>query len=125
MIGGFLPGGETFEAPAVDEKNVQPAVVVIIVERDAAAGGFEKIFILVLAAENGFGVEAGCARDVEEGNAEITVGSSGGLWSSCALRKESGQPLLRERQGEHFLQREHDRGTAEGLEKCAACERQK
>jgi len=126
MIGGFLPGGETFEAGAVDEKNVQPAVVVVIVERDAAAGGFEKIFIFVLAAENGFGVEAGFARDVEKGNAKIVVGGGGArLWRNVALRKESRQPLLRERQGENFLQREHDGGTAKGLEKRAACKRQK
>src|SRR6266851_5470037 len=71
MICGFLACGETFEAPAVDEKNIQPAVVVVIVERDAAAGGFEKILVLVLAAEDGFGVEAGFARYVEKGNAEI------------------------------------------------------
>src|SRR5205814_456719 len=114
MIGGFLAGGKTFEAPAVDEKNVQPAVVVIIVEGDAAAGGFEKIFIFVLAAENGFGVEAGFARDVEEGNAKIVRGSNGGgLRRNVALRKESGQPIFRERQCENFLQRKNDRGTAE------------
>src|SRR5436309_2949763 len=90
MIGGFLAGGKTFQAVAVDKKNIQPAVVVVIVEGDAAAGGFEKIFIFVLAAENGFGVEAGFARDVEEGNAKIVVGGGGArLWRNVALRKES------------------------------------
>src|SRR5439155_1759819 len=92
MIGGFLTGGKIFEAPAVDQKNVQPAVVVVVVERDAAAGGFEKIFVLVLAAENGFGVESGFTRNIEEGNAEIIVGSGGGLCRRCALT-ECGQPF--------------------------------
>ncbi len=56
MIGGPLAGGEAFEASAVDQENVEPAVVVVIVESDPAAGGFEEVFVLVLAAENGFGV---------------------------------------------------------------------
>jgi hypothetical protein len=47
------------------------------------------------------------------------------LFRRCAWRKECWEPLLWERQGEHFLQREHDRGTAKCLEKSAACRRQK
>src|SRR6266404_2543211 len=125
-VRGFLSGGKTFEAPAVDEKNVEPAVVVVIVESDAAAGGFEKILVFVLAAVNGFGVQARFARDVQKGNAEIGRGSSGGgSLSSGAPRKECGHPRVRERQGEHFLEREHQRGAAERLEKCAASGRQK
>src|SRR5260370_6699603 len=103
-----------------------PAVVVVMVGGDGVAGGFEKIFVFVLAVEGGFDVEEGFAGDVEEGNAEIAGGSSGGgFWRSCDLRKERGQPLFRERQGKHFLQREHDRGAAEGFEKRAAGGRQK
>src|SRR5207237_8915011 len=86
MIGGFLASGETFEAPAVDKKNIQPTIVVVIVEGDAAAGSFEKILIFVLAAKNGFGVEAGFARDVEKGNAKIVVGGGGRLWRRGAWR---------------------------------------
>ena len=66
MRGGLLAGGEAFQARAVHQKNIEPAVVVVIVEGDAAAGGFEQIFILVLAAENRFGVESGFFRDVDE-----------------------------------------------------------
>src|SRR5229473_2372588 len=126
MRSGFLSGRETFEAPAVDKKNVQPAVVVVIVESDAAAGGFEKILVLVLAAVNGFGVQAGFARDVKEGNAKIVrVSRTSGLLRSCSPRKGFRHPLFRERQGEHLLEREHDRGAAERLEKCAASGGQK
>src|SRR5947208_14267958 len=71
MRSGFLSGGEAFEAPAVHEKNIQPAVVVVIIEGDTAASGLEKIFILVFAAENCFGVETGFARVVEKGHAKI------------------------------------------------------
>ncbi len=86
MIGGFLASGKTLEARAVDQENVQPAIVVVVVESDAAAGGFEKVFVLMLAAENSFGVETGFPRDVQEGNPEIGgMGRNGSLWRSCAL----------------------------------------
>ena len=55
---GLLSGGKSFEARAVDEKNIEPAVVVVVVERDSAAGGFEQIFIFVFTAENGLDIEA-------------------------------------------------------------------
>ncbi len=86
MIGGFLASGKTFKARAVDEENIQPAVVVVIIEGDAAAGGFEEILVLVFAAEDGFGVEAGLPCDVKEGNAKIVgAGHAGGLWRTCIL----------------------------------------
>src|SRR5260370_37877619 len=71
MRSWFLPRGKTFEAPAVHEKNILPTVVVVIVEGDAAGGGFEKISVFVFAAEKGFGVEARFARDVEESDTQI------------------------------------------------------
>src|SRR5713226_3897743 len=126
MRSGFLSSRKTFEAPAVDEKNVQPAVVVVIVESDATAGGFEKILVFVLAAEDGSGVKSGFTRDIQKGDAQIVCKCGvTGLFRCCALGKECRQPLFRERQGKHFLQREHDRGAAERLEKCAACGSQK
>jgi len=67
---GLLPLGKTFEARAVDEKDVEPAVVVVIVESDATTGGLEKIFVFVFAAVDGFCVEAGLFGDVEKCYAE-------------------------------------------------------
>src|SRR5262249_16475 len=32
---------KTFETPSVDEKNVEPVIVVVVIERHAAAGGLE------------------------------------------------------------------------------------
>ena len=74
MRGGLLAGGEAFEAPAVDQKNIQPAVVVVVVESDAAAGGLEQIFVLVLAAEDGFCVESGFPGDIHETDAKVRNG---------------------------------------------------
>ena len=114
MRRGLLASRKTFEAPAVDEKNVQPAVVVVIIESDAAAGGFEKVFVFVLATEDSFYIQAGLTPDVQEGNTEIVSRrSNGSLRRRHTLRKEWRQPFLRKRQGKHSLQREHNRGTAE------------
>ena len=43
---GSWPFGKAFQAPAVDQEEVEPAVVVVVVEGQAAAGGFEQIFVL-------------------------------------------------------------------------------
>ncbi len=71
MRNWFLALGKSFEAPAVHQENIQPVVVVVIVESDAAAGCFEQIFVFVFAAEDSFGVEAGFAGDVDEADADI------------------------------------------------------
>ena len=44
---GFAASGKALEAPAVHDENVEPAVVVVIVECDAAAGSFEQIFLFL------------------------------------------------------------------------------
>ena len=67
----FFAFGEAFQPPAVHQKDVEPAVVVVVVEGDAAAGGLEQVLVLVLAAEDGLGVETSFAGDVGEGDADI------------------------------------------------------
>ena len=69
----FAPRGKALEPRAVHQKNVEPSVVVVVVEGNAAAGGFQQIFVLVLAAENGFRVQPGFARDVEKADAQIAA----------------------------------------------------
>ena len=46
MAVGLVALGETLEPPAIYEEDVEPAIVVIVVEGQAAAGGFQKIFVL-------------------------------------------------------------------------------
>ena len=72
MRGAAPSLGETFQARAIDQKNVEPAVVIVIVESDAAAGGFEQIFVFVLASEDGLHVQVGFTSHVEK----LTPGSS-------------------------------------------------
>ncbi len=42
------------KACAVHEENIQPAVMIVVVERHAAAGGFQQIAVVALGSENGF-----------------------------------------------------------------------
>src|SRR6266571_1835847 len=79
VIRGLLASRKTFQARAVHQKNIQPTVVVVIVESDATAGSLEEVFVFVLATKNGFDVEARVARDVEEGDAKIVCARIGRL----------------------------------------------
>src|SRR2546425_10566760 len=124
-IGGRAARRKTFEASAGDEKNVEPAVVVVVVEGDAAAGGFEQIFVFVFATENCFGVEAGFAGDVEKADAErIRRRGWSALMSWRVAAKEGGEGG-RARERENVFKRQNQRGTAERLEKRAARREQK
>ncbi len=73
MRSRFAARGKAFEPRAVHQKDVEPSVVVVIVEGNAATGGFEQILVLVLAAKDRFRIQAGFARHVEEAHAQIAV----------------------------------------------------
>ncbi len=47
---GSVAARKAFQPPAVHQENIEPAIVVVVVKREAAAGCFEKILVLVLAA---------------------------------------------------------------------------
>jgi hypothetical protein len=66
MAGGFRLFCEALQPPAVDQKDVQPAIVVIVVKRHAAAGSFEKIFVLPLAAIDSFRVQSSLRGYIDE-----------------------------------------------------------
>ena len=110
-----LSCGKTFEARAVHQKNIQPAVVVVIVESDAATGRFEQIFVFVFAAEKRFDVQAGLFRDVDElsmmpssleelvrRNREPVVGDNA-LVHACAC--EIARPNSGSRERDHIFKR--------------------
>src|SRR5947199_7832300 len=71
MRGGLTAFGKTFKARAVDQENIEPAVVVVVVKGDAAARGFEQIFVFVLAAENGLCIQTGFAAHIDEDHSVI------------------------------------------------------
>ena len=106
----FVSGGKSFEVRAVHQKNVEPAVVVVVVERDSAARGFEQVFVLVFAAEDRFDVKARFASDVHETDPERSARLQRfdrRLCWWCGLRPQ------RTRQPQHTLQRENRSRSAE------------
>src|SRR5215510_185912 len=54
------------EARPVDEKNIQPPIVIVINESAAAAGGLEKKLVLALIAEDRLGAQTRFTRHIDE-----------------------------------------------------------
>src|SRR5580704_17243245 len=125
MRSRFAPWRKAFQSRSVHQKNVEPAVVVVIVEGNAAAGGFQQILVLVLAAEDGFRVQARFAGDIEKADAQIVILDlrCAFRWLGILLRRGRLQPA-RTSHREHALEREHKRGTAEKFHKSAALREQ-
>src|ERR1035441_9805444 len=82
MAGRLLSFRETFEAAAVDQEDVGPAVVVEVEGGSAAARRFENVALYLVASVFGFGGEAGLGGDVDE----VDFGGKGprrrGVWFS-------------------------------------------
>src|SRR5216684_1594874 len=110
----FGASGETFEARSVHQKYIEPSVVIVVVKGDAATRGLQQILILVLAAENGFYIQAGLASHVYEAHAEVVA-----LWmlfrilgiALLAQPSSSSQPG-RARQCQYAFERKHKSGPA-------------
>src|ERR1700733_14966643 len=58
MTAGLLAGGKAFESPAIDEEEIEPAIGVIVVEGESAAGGLQQIFVGLLSAVDSLGRKA-------------------------------------------------------------------
>ena len=69
MRRGFVSRGKAFQSRAIHQKNVEPAVVVVVVEGHSAAGGLQQIFVLMFSAKNGFHVQTGFAADIYKADA--------------------------------------------------------
>src|SRR2546429_395345 len=85
MTNRLLPFGESLKSPSVHEKDVEPSIVIVVVESDAAAGGLEKIFVLVFPAKDGLGVQPGLPSDIHKTQAQwqATRFFCGGLDRFC------------------------------------------
>ena len=71
VAGGFLPLGEPSQARTVHDEDIEPAIIVIIVESNSTTGCFQQVLVLMFSAENGLGIQSGFSRDVDELHAEI------------------------------------------------------
>src|SRR5208283_3704339 len=119
--GRFGAWGKALESRAIYQKNIEPPIVVVIVERNTAAGGFEQILVLVPASEDGFRIQPGLTGDVEKADVQIAavdrrfVFRRRGLLLSCA-RPHPARTSHRQ----HAVEREYKCRTAERFQKNAA-----
>ncbi len=66
MTSGLVSSGKIFQAPTVHQKNVEPAILIVVVERNTATGGFQEVLVLILVAIDGFRVEARPSRHIDK-----------------------------------------------------------
>jgi len=100
MIGGSFARGKTFQSCAVHQKNVGPAVVIVVENGGAGAGGLDDVLLRVLAAEDDGRGQAGFLGNVGEvGNCVLrrfglclsrgyTTGERYDDYGKCPLRRE-------------------------------------
>src|SRR5579885_600353 len=71
MRRGLAAGRKSLEPRAVHEEDVEPAVVVVVVECDSTSGRLQQIFVFVLAAEDSLHIQSGLACHIQEADANI------------------------------------------------------
>ena len=91
VVRRLLTFRETFQPPAVDEKQVRPAVVIVVKEGHAAARGLEEIFVGHLAPVDRLVRDPRLARHVGEGDSARELG--------CGQRKRLEERTARKRAG--------------------------
>ena len=60
------PFRKSLQPPPIHQKNIQPPIIVVVVERHSAAGRLQQIFILVLSAKNRLGVQPRFFRHIDK-----------------------------------------------------------
>src|ERR1700731_778726 len=104
-----------FEPGTIDQKNIEPAVVVVVVEGNAATRGFEQILVLVLSAKDCFRIQAGVAGNIQKADAQIGVLRPLLFLRICFLINLSDRRPERTGQTEYVLQRQYESRALERL----------
>jgi hypothetical protein len=112
MRSGFLARRKALQPPSIHQKNIKPAIIVIVVKSDSTASGFEQIFIFVFAAVDGLSIQTCRASDIDERRSE-RIGWLFRVLVGC-------QPAQPRNEPENAFQRQDKRGTAERFQKPAA-----
>src|SRR5262245_20429247 len=88
MIGRRLSLGQVIQTSAVNQEDVLPSVIVKVNKCSAAAGGLEKVAILVFVSVNGLVSYAGLFGYVDELNSDVDC-SSGQSRNSCGNKNNA------------------------------------
>ena len=66
----LLAFGEAFETPAIDHEEIDPAILIVVIESQAAAGGFKQVLVVFHAAINGYVGQSGLRSHFNKADAE-------------------------------------------------------
>src|SRR5579875_1548993 len=58
--------GKPLKPPSIDQEKINPSIIVVIVEGEAATGGLQQIFVMAYAAIDCHCIQAGFLYDVVE-----------------------------------------------------------
>ena len=103
MIGRFLALGKPLEGGSVNQENIEPAIVVVVEQRDPAADRFKNISLLALLSGHMPGGQArlgGNIFEVNFGEWDVEFGGGrlarGALWNGHSLTANLNASLYRE-----------------------------
>src|ERR1700737_1653361 len=119
----LLPNRKSLQPPSIHQKNIQPSVVVVIVESHPAACRFQQIFIFVLPTKNSFGVQPRLFCNIQKTQSQGTSrnrSSSSRRGGDLLNFAPHSLDISRTRETQNVFEREDRRGTAQRLQKRAA-----
>src|ERR1700733_13471278 len=73
MTAGIFTSRKILQTPAVYQEDIEPAVLVVVVKCHPAAGRFEEVFVLHLAAVDSFRVKTGFGRHINETDPQWSI----------------------------------------------------
>src|ERR1700736_4261307 len=87
----LLPNRKSLQPPSIHQKNIQPSVVVVIVESHPAACRFQQIFIFVLPTKNSFGVQPRLFCNIQKTQSQGTSRNRSSRSSRSSRRSRRGR----------------------------------
>src|ERR1035438_3217677 len=133
MAMGLLALGEAFQPPAVYKKDVQPSIVVVVVEGQTTTRRLEKVLVFIDAAVDGFDFQSRAPYDIHETDTQRcalngrfrTRGRRSGFgiiasFDRASLLFRRSILLLRHSEGQHIHERKHQSRATERTKKFAS-----
>src|SRR5579871_645650 len=117
---GFASDRKSFDLRTIHNEDVEPAIIVVVVEGDAASGSFEQILILVVSSKDRLYVQSRFARDIHKVNAQFGLI---GCWSAAQSNRNSRSTFRQQPawpcQSQNAFKRKHETGTAKRFQEVA------
>src|SRR5438477_12076310 len=70
MTSWLLPFWKALQSPAVYKEDIEPPIVVIVIESHATACSLKQVFVFLDTAEDGLRIQSGSSRDIDTTDAK-------------------------------------------------------